>query len=40
MLNQVAHLAAMRITRGFVPPIQIGSGFCFGLGEQNAFSMR
>jgi hypothetical protein len=29
----------MRITRGFVPPIQMGRGFCFGFGAQTAFSM-
>ena len=40
MLNQFAYLAATRITRGLVPPIQIGSGFCTGLGEHSACSMR
>ena len=40
MLNHCAYFAAMRITRGLVPPIQIGSGFCIGFGEQSAFSIR
>jgi len=35
-LNQVAYVAATRITRGFEPPIQIGSGDCAGFGEQGA----
>jgi hypothetical protein len=39
-LNHCANFAAMRITRGFVPPIQIGSGFWSGFGEQTASSMR
>jgi len=28
------------MTRGFDPPIHIGSGFCIGFGEHNASAMR
>jgi hypothetical protein len=39
-LKAFAKRAAARITRGLDPPIQIGSGFCIGFGEQSASATR